>query len=151
MKTSILQNFQIQLAEYAEAEFSFSINYQSNATYYYPDECLITIHHGQSDVQKCISALHELGHCKQSESKLSQVATKAGYQSFIVAQEISAWEEGWTIYQSFNITIPELEKQYWKTAAECIASYILETTRYTKTQLTEIATSYLQVRPEDEI
>lgn len=143
MKQTLLHNYQMVLAEYAEAAFSFTINYQSNATYYYPDEQLITIHHGQSAIQKCISALHELGHCAQKESRLSEIKTKSGFQSFIVAQEISAWEEGWNIYQSLNVSIPELEDVYWKTAAECIASYIQHVTRYSKTQLADVATSYL--------
>ena len=145
MKTSItVLELQQLLLEYAEAAFAITMNYNSNVTACYYDQKKITIHHAQSDVQKCISALHELGHAKQCNSQFTHLTCKAGYQALIVAQEISAWEEGWNIYNAMNLSCPSLESKYWNTAGKCVAVYIRHVAKCSKPHLAYLSTAYVK-------
>jgi hypothetical protein len=142
INTMTPKQLQLYLAEYARSMYSYTLNYNSNNIACYHESRRIDVHHAQSDVQKCISALHELGHCAQSESELVTESSKAGLQSYIIAQEISAWSEGWTIYKSIPTPVSDIELEYWSTAAKCIAAYIQHVNRISKTQLAYIAGGY---------
>jgi hypothetical protein len=144
-----LQLYLNQLIEYAEIEFNFTVNVNSNATYYYPDEQLITIHHAQLLPRKCCSVLHELGHCKQAAHEFEKINTSIGRKALIIQQEISAWDEGWNIHNTFKrfhnaSTMKFIDDMYWKEAASCINTYIDAVTKYTPEELQCISTSYMR-------
>lgn len=136
------KQLQLYLTEYARSMYSYTLRFNSNNIACYHESQRIDIHHAQSDVQKCISALHELGHCAQPESELVSVSSKAGLQSYIIAQEYTAWTHGWLIYKAIPTSISDIELEYWPTAAKCIADYIRHLNRSSKTQLAYIASGY---------
>lgn len=99
-----------------------------------PEGCLIVVEAVQNPLTTLFIALHEVGHLLLDVPGVADVRFPHGYEAKnrrtrrhridVVAEEISAWDEGWRFGTSMSLLLPTDREAFDRVKYRSVATYI---------------------------